>query len=227
MAEETPPVNTTTPAEAAPAAENLSLIAEAAKAPAGAAKPAPDGTSKKDETNLTPEQKLELEKQKALDAAKTNAPEKYESFKLPEGFNADEKIMGDFMKTAKEYNLPQDKAQKFVDMASGLAQTIMSKQAEAQAAQITTWKQEITADKDFGGANLQKTLQMAHRGLEKYADPSLKQVISQTGWGSHPGLIKTFARIGQAMSEDTTVSGDGAAAKRSTRPASEIIYDGK
>ena len=56
-------------------------------------------------------------------------PIEYEDFTTPEGVTLDEEVLGEFKGIAKELGLPQDKAQKFVDMATQLQQ----KQADAFA----------------------------------------------------------------------------------------------
>lgn len=204
----------------------------AAQATAGKTAGEGNGTAVKNEENLTPEQKLALEKQKATDQTKEGAPaDGYKDFTAPEGMELDKETMGNFLTVAKEYNLSQDKAQKLVDLAASQVQKVVTAQqtaaAAAQQQMVKGWKDEITGDKEFGGANLPVTLQLAHKAIAHFTagDKTMEEAL-KTAWGSNPGFIRTFARIGKAMSEDRVVSGANAASS-SKRSAAEVMYDGK
>lgn len=145
-------------------------------------------------------------------------PEKYE-FKLPEGIAPD--AAEKFSAIAKDLKLPQAEAQKLVDLA--LARDNAAR--EAQAAEYNKlrgeWVSEIKTDKDFGGDKFGETIERAKRTLTKFADPTFREFLDQSGYGDNPGLIRMLAKMDKAIGEDMIV--DGAPAG-STRSAAEVIY---
>ncbi len=133
------------------------------------------------------------------------APEAYAEFTAPEGVELDAETLDVFKAAAKELNLPQAKAQQFVDMAAALAQ----KQAAAFTSQIeqTTaeWRQSSMADPEFGGTKLGESLKVAAAARDKFATPELTKFLAESKLGDHPEVIRLFYKVGQAISEDTTV----------------------
>ena len=64
----------------------------------------------------------------------TGAPEKYEDFKIPEGLKANPEKMATASALFKELNLPQDGAQKLVDLYA-------KELTEASEAPVNAWKE--------------------------------------------------------------------------------------
>ena len=71
------------------------------------------------------------------DEPSKDVPEAYEKFSLPEGFEYDEGKAKEFGALARELGLPQDKAQRLVDMYVGNLQQGLSAQIAAVAARNT------------------------------------------------------------------------------------------
>ncbi len=67
----------------------------------------------------------------------------------------------------------------------------------------------FAADKELGGANAQKTIDVANKAYNKYCSEGLKDLFKQTGLNTHPDVIKMFYSLSQMMSEDTTPRGNG------------------
>lgn len=130
-------------------------------------------------------------------------PEKYE-FTAPEGVELDAAAVAEFEPIAKELKLNNEQAQKLVDLQTKIVQ----KQHEAWDQQVQTWVAEVNADKEIGGANLTENVKHAQRAIGQFGTPELKAALDATRMGSHPELVRVFARIGKAMAEDTFVSGN-------------------
>lgn len=131
------------------------------------------------------------------------APERYE-FRAPEGAELGSDVTDAFAGVAKELNLTQDAAQKVLDkMAPVLAQR---QNAQVQAVQ-QEWREQSTADKEFGGDKLAENLGAARKAMDAFASPGLKQTLEQTGLGNHPEVIRMFVKVGKAISEDGFVNG--------------------
>lgn len=124
-------------------------------------------------------------------------------FKAPEGMALDQVALGEWQTVAKEAGLTPEAAQRAVDVAVGMLQ----RQQEAQAAMVTTWTEQVTADKEIGGDKLQENLAVARKALETFGTPELRDVLNMTGLGNHPEVIRAFYRAGKTISEDVFVPG--------------------
>jgi hypothetical protein len=141
------------------------------------------------------------------DASKpTGAPEKYESFTVPEGITLEPKAVEGFTALAKELNLPQAAAQKLVDF-----QTTGIKAAREQ--NLTDFKdmQKQWADdtRKALGANADKELGFAANARDQFApkNSELSKVLNDSGLANHPEVVKMFIAIGKAISEDKFTEG--------------------
>lgn len=149
------------------------------------------------------------------------APESYQ-FELPEGYELNAEVAGEFEAYARELNLSQDKAQATVSMGVKLVESAMAKQAEAYTQQVAAWREEVTNDKEIGGPALAENLSYAARVLDTYA-PDLRAVLDETGLGNHPAFVKAFVKIGKAISEDRLVGGAQQAPGSALDPAAKLF----
>lgn len=132
------------------------------------------------------------------------APEKYE-FKMPDGVTLDEAALADFEPILKEANVPQETAQKFVDLKIKLDAATAAKTQEAWNNQVSEWVNTVKTDPEMGGQNFDATRAAAQSALAKYGTPELKKVLDATGLGNNPEVVRAFARVGKAMAEDKFV----------------------
>jgi len=137
--------------------------------------------------------------------AKPTAPEKYE-FKAPDGVVLDQQALAEFEPIARELNLTQEQAQKLVELHTKQLQSQAQSQTQVAAKQIEAWVGEIKADKEIGGANFDTSVRHAQAAAKKFGSPEFLAALDATGMGSHPELVRVFARIGKAMAEDTFVA---------------------
>lgn len=169
----------------------------------------------------------ELAGEKPKEEAKPNpllgapAEGKYEAFKLPDGYVADEPMMTEFSKAAAEIGLSQPGAQKLVDLYAG----IQAKNTEAWNTQVKTWGETAKADPEYGGAKYAENLNVARGAIEKFGTPALKEQLDFSGFGNHPEFIRFAYKVGKALSE-ATVTG-GATPGAEPKNAAEILFGGK
>lgn len=148
------------------------------------------------------------------------APEKYE-FKPAEGQELDTAALEQFEPIARELNLTNEQAQKMVDLyGTKIMPMVQKQQAEAWQKQTEGWAETVKADKEIGGDKLTANLSAAQRALDQFGSPELKEYLNATGLGNHPDLVKTFVKIGKAMSEDGMVTGK----ESGQRSAAEVLY---
>ena len=153
------------------------------------------------------------------DKKQEGAPEAYE-FKVAEGAELDTEALKDFEPVARELNLTNDQAQKLVDAYPKILAGVQQRQADAWQATTEQWAADVKADKEIGGDKLTGNLSAAQRALDQFGTPELKEYLNTTGLGNHPDLVKTFVKIGKAMSEDGMVSGK----ENGQRSAAEVLY---
>ncbi|MBS3048139.1 peptidase [Enterobacter mori] len=147
------------------------------------------------------------------------APEKYE-FTAGEGVELDADALKDFEPVARDLNLTNEQAQKLVDAYPKILAGVQQRQAEAWQKQTEGWAESVKADKEIGGDKLTANLSAAQRALDQFGTPELKEYLNTTGLGNHPDLVKTFVKIGKAMSEDGMVDGSN----QGQRSAAEVLY---
>ncbi|GJA00438.1 peptidase [Enterobacter cloacae] len=162
-----------------------------------------------------PEEKPDDKEQK-----QEGAPEKYE-FKPAEGQELDTSALEQFEPIARELNLTNEQAQKMVDLyGTKILPMVQQQQAEAWQKTTEQWAADVKADKEIGGDKLTANLSAAQRALDLFGSPALKEYLEGTGLGNHPELVKTFIKIGKAMSEDGMVDGSN----QGQRSAAEVLY---
>jgi hypothetical protein len=143
---------------------------------------------------------------KPPDAKPPDAPAPAElDFKLPEGFKPDAAALDTFRALAKETGLDGPKAQKLVEFYASQHQAQQKALEDSFATQQKAWVDELTADKEWGGANLSKTATLAQQAVLKFGGPELAKKLDSMGLGDHPDLVRAFARIGKAMADDSTL----------------------
>lgn len=213
---------------AAPAASEPAPATGDNPAPAGEPAPKEGDTSqpgaegdKPAEDKPADGQKQEADKpaEKKEDDKPEGAPEKYE-FQAAEGVELDTEALKEFEPVAREMNLTNEQAQKLVDVYPKILAGVQQRQAEAWQQTTEQWAADVKADKEIGGDKLPSNLSAAQRALDQFGTPELKEYLNTTGLGNHPDLVKTFVKIGKAMSEDGMVTGgnDG------QRSAAEVLY---
>nr|DAS05756.1 MAG TPA: putative protease [Caudoviricetes sp.] len=74
--------------------------------------------------------------------------------------------------------------------------------------QVQAWEEASRNDPDFGGEKLQENLAIANRALEAY-DPNgtIRAMLTETGYGNHPDLIRFMLAIGRDLAPDRMVGG--------------------
>ncbi len=220
------PAPSATPAPAAPAA------APAPAAPVDAAPVAPAPGSPEaiaaEAAAAAGEQKapeqIEADEAAAAEAAKAaaGAPEVYADFAAPEGAELDTGVMEVFAATARELNLPQDKAQLLLDKMQPI---IAERQAEQVKTLTAAWETQTRADPEIGGAQMDANMVHAARAMNQFATPAFKEVLNNSGLGNHPELVRFMVKAGKAISEDRIVSGGiPAATAGSTRSTADVLY---
>lgn len=138
-----------------------------------------------------------------------NAPENYDysNVELPEGMELDKELTDEFSVAAKELNLSQKKADKFMAMGVKLSEKMKTKYTEAfkeaQENQIKAYETMLNTDKEIGGAKLNQALKDANIAYDAFVSEEAATVLAQTGLNKHPAVVKVFMKIGKELKNDT------------------------
>lgn len=227
--ENTPtPAPTTAPEPAAtPAptpAPDGTPVPTPAPSPTPTPTPAPSPDDKKDDK---PDDKKD-------DKPAPRAPEKYE-LKPADGVVLSKEVTTQFETLARELDLPQEHAQKLLDMAPEISKMYGAQLAENVQKATNTWAEQSKSDKEIGGSGDAKTLEtnmaLVAKARDAFASPELVKLLGRhdpkenpdgTGLGNHPEVVRLFLRLGRSISEDNKlVKGTEAKAELS---AAEKLY---
>jgi len=131
---------------------------------------------------------------------------KVEADKLPRGFNIDDgklKATKEFLhKSGLTDKQANDVLKYYLDSTSGEYVSALQ-QREAQRTQaIAELKTEF-------GEKYEANLDVARSVLRKFGDDKLIATLEATGMGDNPQMIRLFAKLGEALLDDTA-RGDGA-----------------
>lgn len=136
-------------------------------------------------------------------------PEKYEDFKLPEGLEFDAEQVTQFKGVAKDLGLTQEQAQKLVDFDVARAKSLTEESQRAFVEMKDGWLATAKGDKEIGGTGFEQSTALARQALDAFGSPGLRDALTASGLGNHPEVIRAFAKIGKAISEDTLHFGKG------------------
>jgi len=163
-----------------------------------------------------------LDQKKEADAGKTQvAPEKYE-FKAPQGAELGEGVLNAYSEAAKKLNLSQEAAQSVLDSVIPAMQKHGQDRVEAIR---NEWAEASKADKDFGGEHLQANLGIAKKALDRFGTSELRSLLSETGLGNHPEVIRLLLRAGKAISEDKVVPSRTETTGRTEQMNPDVLAD--
>lgn len=129
------------------------------------------------------------------------APEAYEPFEAIEGLQLDETLMTSFEEAARALNLPQAKAQGFLN-------TMLPAMVQLEQKRLAQWDADTIADPEIGGDKHDATIDAGRKALATYGNKAFTQMLDQTGLHRHPEMKRMLAWVGSRISEDTHV-GEG------------------
>lgn len=145
----------------------------------------------------------------------------YQPWKLPDGWQVDESVLGSFTEFAKGKQLNQDEAQGLVDLfsraGSGFQEALKTSMTEEvqqsllqqHEDQVKAWEAETKAADDIGGEKFHASMAVAQKAIGMFASPGFKQLMETLGIGNHPEVVRTFVAIGSRVSEGGFVPAGG------------------
>lgn len=138
------------------------------------------------------------------------APEKYEPFKAPEGFEIAEGMNTKISEMFKKHNLSQAAAQELVDFYTKNVTESVEGPVKLWQDMQTQWKDEVVKS-DLGNgkddlkpevkANVAKVINALPPALQ----PKFKEAMDLTGAGNNPAFIEAMNKLAAFVTEGTRV----------------------
>lgn len=110
---------------------------------------------------------------------------------LPEGYEAREEQMNEFLDMVEGAESRQDLAQKMLGMYASLQE----EQATQWNAQMKAWADEVRKDPDLGGDNLDTTRAQAKTVAQEFGGKEFLDFLKISGGGNHPAVIRFLTKI--------------------------------
>lgn len=191
-------------------------VAEVPSAEANAQAQTPNADAKPVEPAAPDGQKPDDKADSKIDETKTpeTLPEKYE-LKLPDQSPVDPKRLEVIAAEAKAGKMTQDQAQALVDREH----IMMSELVESHHTRVDGWLKESIADKEIGGPEINRNIELAKRLVDTFGSPLLKKQLEDSGMGQHPELLRLLVRVGKAYGEDRLVTGAKGVPQQPKSPA--------
>lgn len=160
----------------------------------------------------------------------STAPEKYEPFKLPEGFQLQEGVGDKINATFREAGLSQEAGQKLVDLYSN-ASVEAAKAADAATQKLWAdtnkeWRDAVKADPKLGPrlaevrtniSRMYDTL-VANQVVTPTQMAEIKEAMDFTGAGNHPAMVRLMDALSVHFNEGTAVKGNNSGPAGQARP---------
>ncbi len=178
---------TTTPVSTPPSETTVTTITTPLPVETATATPTPQSVATPTTTENTPK-----------------VPEKY-VLKLADKSPLDAEALIRIEGLAKEKGLSQDQAQLLVQAEENSLINFQTKQTETYNQTKAQWAEAVQKDKEIGGENFKQSVALSSRVVERFATEEFKKTLDVTGLGQHPEVVRVFARIGKAMSNDQLI----------------------
>lgn len=115
----------------------------------------------------------------------------------------------------KEAGLTNAQANKILPLVPDIQKALVKQQGDEFARVRAEWAEQAQKDPEIGGAKLDESKRLAAKALDHFTGPMViknadgtetpnefRKIMDESGLGNHPVMLKAFARIGAAMSED-------------------------
>ncbi len=135
------------------------------------------------------------------------APEKYEDFRAPEGYELDKDTVAKAVPLFKELGLDQASAQKVVDLYATLSAEASEAPVKFWEEKQAAWRKDVIADPTVGnGVDGVKpeVMQRIHRAINALPGTlaaDFKEAMNYTGAGNHLPFVKALAHWASLVTE--------------------------
>jgi hypothetical protein len=145
------------------------------------------------------------------------------TLELPEESFVTEEAMKEIEAFAKDNKLSKEAASKLLERENLAVADYINKQDAELEKELKGWRDSVINDPDMGGENLKTTVETARRVVEHFGTEEFISLLSETGYGDHPEVVRVLSRIGKLMSDDSLVTPQSKAQTKD-KPLEEYFY---
>ena len=131
-------------------------------------------------------------------------PEEADGYDFDLGDGEQSPDVADFKNVAHQLGLTNDQAKTMLGIYNQISENDLAEEQEQFEQMNVEYLQNI--QKEWGD-DFNKNSELARRAFQNFASEELMDVMKETGLSNHPEVLKTFARIGQVLSEDSILPG--------------------
>lgn len=153
--------------------------------------------------------------------APQGAPEEYAfSLKGEDGneIELDKDMLAEAEPILRELNLTNEQANALLPLAPKIMEratnSAFQQIADAGSAMKKEWLDAFHADEQIGGPKVEETTHLAAKGLDALGfteGHAFRTALTETGFGNHPDMIRTFRALGELVGEDGSFARSNAA----------------
>lgn len=133
----------------------------------------------------------------------------------------DEALVDEFRRFAFEQKMSLENARLMAKFYETYVQNQSKKQSREQAELLQAMCRACEEDGEYGGTGFHDNMRYARAAILRFDDGSLAKILNETGFGSHPEVVRFMYRVGRALAEKDMPSAGRAKPERS---AAELFY---
>ena len=133
----------------------------------------------------------------------------------------DHVMIDDFKNFAFNNQMSLESAQQVASFYESFIQKGNTNYALQSRIQENEMRNSCENDVEFGGAKFHENLRYAKAAMTRFDDGSLGKILTDSGFGSHPEVVRFMFRVGQALSEKSMAMGQSPQRELS---AAELFY---
>lgn len=155
-----------------------------------------------------------------LTKALLSSPEDYVFQFAPETV-VDTALIDEFKRFAFEQKMSLENARLMAKFYEKHVLGQSKKQKQEQAELLQSMQKACEEDSEFGGMNFYDNMRYAKAAVLRFDDGSLAKILNDTGFGSHPEVVRFMYRVGKALAEKEMPLAKESTAEKS---AAELFY---
>lgn len=133
----------------------------------------------------------------------------------------DTMLIDEFRRFAFEQNMSLENARLMAQFYEKYVLGQSKKQSQEQEELLKSMQKACEEDSEFGGMKFLDNMRYARAAVLRFDDGSLAKILNDTGFGSHPEVVRFMYRVGKALAEKEMPKAKESPEERS---AAELFY---
>ena len=161
------------------------------------------------QTSLVSQTEEKKEEGTSTEKTSTFTPVEAKDLQFPEGFQADEKLVPDFLAITNKHSLSAEAVNELVALQARATKEASEAGSKLWSDTTEQWKKEVQDDPKIGGQALEGNLRNISKLLDAYGEDAAKvrEAFDVTGAGNHPAIVRFMVWAASQLNEGTSVSG--------------------